>query len=291
MKIATKATCLAFLSALSPLAWTCSQDGSSGFLPPNNLSLPLTEKSVGLTYEQFTKVVDKVEDRYASIVRYYGGNLKIHRQWTNARVNAGTYRDGNNWHINLYGGFARHPAITPDGYAMVICHELGHHIGGAPKKLRTQTASWSSNEGQSDYFAALKCLRTLFENENHKYVIQRMYVPDTVKEKCEESFDRENERNLCIRTSMAGLSVGYVMADSQRKDRPSFDTPDENEVSQNIEKHPGVQCRLDTYFMGSVCEVSHEVVLSQRSEVKGTCHPSLGYREGVRPACWFRPNE
>ena len=64
-------------------------------------------------------------------------HLKIEKKWSSATVTAGTYRDIRNkqWIINLYGGLARHPLITEDAYALVICHEIGHHIGGAPKKI------------------------------------------------------------------------------------------------------------------------------------------------------------
>jgi Zn-dependent protease with chaperone function len=54
----------------------------------------------------------------------------------------------------MFGGLARDPLVTKDGFSAVICHEIGHHIAGAPRK----GFSWASNEGQADYFATTKCL-------------------------------------------------------------------------------------------------------------------------------------
>ena len=34
----------------------------------------------------------------------------------------------------MFGGLAGHETITTDAFALVACHELGHHIGGAQRK-------------------------------------------------------------------------------------------------------------------------------------------------------------
>ena len=71
-------------------------------------------------------------------------------------VNANASQRGRTWIVNMYGGLARRPEITPDGFAMVLCHELGHHMGGFPF-----VSGWAANEGQSDLFATLSCGRIL----------------------------------------------------------------------------------------------------------------------------------
>lgn len=40
--------------------------------------------------------------------------------------------------------------MTRDGLALVICHELGHHFGGAPKST-VPLKKWNSYKGQVDY--------------------------------------------------------------------------------------------------------------------------------------------
>lgn len=261
-----------------------------GFLPENDMRIPVSDKNSGLSESQYHQVIDKVEKIYAPIAKEYGALLKIDRKWESEIVNAGTYRDagGSHWHINLYGGFPRHPAITEDGYALVICHELGHHIGGAPKKIINGKRFWASTEGQSDYFATLKCLRRVFGQEDNIGAIAKMKIPAIVREECEH-FPTEWERALCIRTSLAGLSVASVNADSRKVPVPEFEMTDPKVVESTYDGHPIPQCRLDTYFQGSVCEVPSFRNLSQNDEVLNTCHESLSHTKGLRPLCWYRP--
>lgn len=260
-----------------------------GFLPENNLRIPVSDKNSGLTEARYHAVIDKVEKIYAPIVNSYGSFLKIDRKWESEVVNAGTYRDegGKHWHINLYGGFARHPSITEDGYALVICHELGHHIGGAPKKTINGMRFWASTEGQSDYFATLKCLRKVFADEDNIEAIARAKIPDLVKEECQH-FPKEWEQALCIRTSLAGLSVASVNADSRKVSAPDFERTDPKVVDRTYDAHPVPQCRLDTYFQGSVCEVPSYRTLSQNDEKLNTCHEALSHTKGLRPLCWYK---
>lgn len=265
-------------------AFACGE--GKGFLPENDLEIPSTVKTSGLSETQYHEVIDKVEKVYAPIAESFGSKLIMERLWDNPRVNAGTIRErgGKIWRINLYGGFARHPSVTPDGFALVICHEIGHHIGGAPKK-GPNSAPWSSNEGQADYFATLKCLRKVFEGDNNSEAIGKVKVPEIVSAECEYAPDKD----ICVRTSMAGLAISHVSADIRKVSLPTFETPDPAEVKETFEKHPLPQCRLDTYFQGAICQVDKEIQVSQKDPLQGTCHEAHGHTRGLRPGCWFDP--
>jgi hypothetical protein len=107
-----------------------------------------------------------------------------------------------------------------------------------------------------------------------------------------KAFPNKAEQNICIRTGMAGASVADFFAAVKKLPVAKFDTPDPAVVSSTFSSHPAHQCRLDTYFQGSLCEVSfNEDVDAEKmkDEVKGTCHPSLGHTSGLRPLCWFKP--
>jgi hypothetical protein len=90
---------------------------------------------------------------------------------------------------------------------------------------------------------------------------------------------------------MAGKSVGNLFAALGRSAEPKFDTPDAVIVSKTDDNHPKAQCRLDTYYQGSLCDVNMNEDVSQKEEVQGTCHGSLGHKIGVRPLCWFKPSK
>lgn len=260
-----------------------------GFLPPNNLKIPVSQNKDGLSESQYHKVIDKVERVYRKVAEDYGGELKIDRKWESPTVNAGTFRDegGKHWHVNLYGGLPRHPTMTEDGFALVICHELGHHIGGFPKKIINRRTHWSSAEGQADYWATLKCLRRLFENDDNETLLQGVKIPQTLTKYCELSFGTRGHRDLCKRIGLAGVAVANLNA-SATNSTPSLDTPSQEVVSATYEKHPKPQCRLDTYFQGTICDDIWENWVSQTEEMKGTCHSGHGHTIGLRPSCWFK---
>lgn len=254
------------------------------FLPENNVSIPSTVKNQGITEDEYHAVIDKVEQIYSPIIERMGYGLKINRPWEHPRVNAGTLKDGKTWIINLYGGFARHKEITQDGFALVICHEIGHHIGGAPKKSSTR---WSSAEGQADYFATLKCLRKVFFTDDNLQAINNKPYPEFIKEKCSQTFSTPNELALCIRSTIAGLSASRVSADIRQVLPTNINTPDLSIVKEVYEKHPKPQCRLDTYFQGAICGVDASELLSPKRPELGTCHPLNKHEIGLRPQCWF----
>jgi hypothetical protein len=259
-----------------------------GFLPHNDLAIPIQGKGTGLTEVQYNSSIDKVESVYLDIVAQYGGTLKIERKWDSPIVNAGTFREenGKNWHINLYGGLARHEEMTEDGFALVVCHEIGHHLGGAPKK--SGTYSWSSTEGQADYFATLKCLRKIFAQEDNLLSLKRKKIPRPILQLCQKSMRRDKEDTaLCIRTSLAGMAVAKMNASVAKKPYPFIDSPDANIIPVTYEMHPEPQCRLDTYFQGSLCWISMYADVSQTDESKGTCYSNEIYPTGTRPLCWF----
>ena len=279
---------IVLITLFSSLSIACTEDGRGGFLPENELFIPAGVKTQnGMTEEQFNNVIDRLKDIYAPIIDGMRANLQIFRRWDDGTVNASAQRFGNTWIVNMYGGLARHPAITPDGFALVVCHEIGHHIGGAPK-VGGLFNRWASNEGQSDYFATAKCLRQLFLNDNNAEIISRMEVPATLSTSCAKAHPSKIDREICIRGGMAGKSVAGLFASLRSQAEAQFDTPDQNVVKKTDHSHPAHQCRMDTYFQGALCEKSMNEEVSQKDEVQGTCHTSTGHKTGLRPLCWYK---
>lgn len=190
----------------------------------------------------------------------------------------------------MFGGLARHETVTPDGFALVACHEMGHHLGGLPKKRGFFGTSWASNEGQSDYFGNAKCMRIYFEEDDNIAIVEEMDVPDFVTEKCLDNFTTAEDVAMCQRGSMAGLSLANLFHALRNLQEPlQFDTPDPRVVARTDDNHPASQCRLDTYFQAALCEVSAYVDLSNRDAEEGACNRSTGHIDGVRPLCWYAP--
>lgn len=272
-------------------SYACTMDGKEGFAPENTMRIPKSMNKSGITEEQFNSMIDRVEAVYAPIIEEMGGKLNTIRDWDNTTVNAYASRSGTVWNVKMFGGLARHKAVTTDGFALVMCHEVGHHVGGAPKYEVGN--EWASNEGQSDYFGTLKCFRKVFENDDNQTIVSAMEIPEKVKEECSTSWEGQkllnsNDYFLCLRSAIAGKSLANLLAELSSSTEPQFDKPDTRVVTVTQDGHPRAQCRLDTYFNGSLCQVAHNDDVDQKDEVLGTCHQSTSER-GVRPLCWFKP--
>ncbi len=259
------------------------------FAPENNLYISADDKAANtITEQRFNAVIDRVEAVYKPIVKAKGGNLVVQRNWTDGTVNAYASRSGTTWNVAMFGGLARHQYVTEDGFMMVVCHELGHHIGGAPKKGGFGSA-WASNEGQSDYFATLKCMRAILEKDDNETIVSKMQIDASAAQKCEATYKSSNEIALCKRLAMGGKSLAMLLGDLGGNSNVNFNTPDQSKVSATNHNHPQAQCRLDTYFNGALCDKALSDEVDQADVTKGVCLKRDGFTEGTRPLCWYKP--
>lgn len=267
---------------------------ASAFVPSNNLSIPENKLNpTGISKEQFESVIDKVNTLYAPIVEAQGARLIFNRKWEDNTVNASAARDmsrGTDWYVSMYGGLARHPQMTEDGFLMVVCHELGHHLGGYPKKSQPFQVDrkWSSVEGQSDYFATLKCARRVFEGEDNAAILASKKVSPAVVEGCAKSFSNHADQLICQRSALAGFEVSkFIEVLTETKKPIAFETPDKKKVMMIEKDHNGAQCRLDTFFQGALCDKSVDEDLSKTEGHSGACTKKNGDTHGLRPRCWM----
>jgi hypothetical protein len=193
-------------------------------------------------------------------------------------INATATRDmEDNLMIKIYGGMLRHPKQTIEGIYLVLCHELGHFLGGAPKSFRGRSRlwSWSSAEGQADYFASNKCMIKLYDNG----VFTKKY--SSQNSKCED--------NYCHLITSSALALGNIFA-SMRTDwiSPILGKVVGSKVSRTRYGHPNPQCRLDTFLAGQACREKSYIDFDDKNFEIGACtSTSSNDLIGLRPACWF----
>lgn len=284
---------------LSASLFTLSLSAHASILPPNNLNLEDNlEMVANMTEKQFNAVIDSVVSKYQEPAAKQGAKIKVNALWTNSTVNASAQQQGSSWIINMYGGLARRPEVTPDGFAMVVCHELGHHFGGFAFK----GSSWAANEGQSDYFATHACARRVWGDQKQVNAQFRDTVGEFEKSKCDEAYSQQSDRDLCYRTTAAGLSLATLLSKlGSSTIEPRFDTPDSNKVARTNDAHPAAQCRLDTYFQAALCNKPFDAMLipgksvsggrgglaAEKESAKYSCTELDGKSYGLRPTCWF----
>lgn len=270
--------------------------------PPNKLHLePTPHERSNISQAQFNSIISKAEAIYAQVFKANKANLKIHRYWDDDTVNASATQSGSLWEVNMYGGLARRREITADGFTMVVCHELGHHLGGF-SFYNDADMTWAANEGQSDYFATQACAREMWKDEPEENAKARKTVKPFAKKVCDTNFTLQPERDICYRTSMAGLSLATLLAKLRKAPAPKFETPDTSIVDVTFDEHPDSQCRLDTYVAGSLCSVPFRKSVipakklsnkfgaeAEREAGKTSCLARDGWLSAQRPRCWFKP--
>ena len=274
----------------------------ASILPPNNLHL---EDNIffapNMTEQEFNTISNSIIDQYKPLATLHGGTLSANNRWTDATVNASAEQKGSGWVVNMYGGLARRPEVTPDGFAMVVCHEIGHHFGGFSFYQRSG-GDWAANEGQSDYFATQSCARKIWKAETQVNATFRATVGATEKAACDKAWKEDADQDLCYRTAAAGLSLGTLLGKLGNTGAPSFDSVDKSAVRKTNDAHPKAQCRLDTYLRGAQCPVAFdEKIIPGRKNAKGqkskeaeleavkySCSTMGELAEFARPTCWFK---
>ncbi len=223
--------------------------------PPNQLNIPPNMLLSGISKASFNAALDSVSNHYSKPLKSKGIRLVFKRLWNDGTVNSDTYEMGNTWTINSYGGLARYTGMTQIAFTMVACHELGHHLGGAPRY--GNNTEWAAVEGEADYWAS-RCMKEIGFSD--------LQIKD------------------------ASQTLASVLADLGGQSDPSPATPSKDVVKKVFEDHPEAQCRLDTYLMGNACDQKGPMSKSDPRVNACFSYPTARtYDQGSRPRCWFKP--
>ena len=165
--------------------------------------------------------------------------------------------------------------ILVDAFAFLVCHEVGHLLGGAPLLENGMSA-----EGQADYFAATDCMPQYFKKKSELKLSQKTnFSAELFGAASEDICKNESSPSECAQI----LSSGYQFLQLIKGKRipqgwdyfedkiidisfypdkfyPSYTVWVRNETDLT---HPQAQCRLETIIAGG-----------------------LG---NERPACWYIP--
>lgn len=236
--------------------------------------------------ENFQYLINEFENVFSPLVSQEGGKLIIDIKTGSKTVNAFARRTGTkneNWEIVIHEGLLRHKNLTPEVLTVILCHEIGHHLGGKPTKGED---SWVSVEGQADYYGVHYCLKTLRDKSNLNFLLSTR-IPEKIRKSCETRFQTKQEVNFCkssIAYSEATGNFLSVMGQTRRGRRgikPKLEKRDKNIASSTTLQHPNKQCRLDTMIEASLCN---------NKLVDRNCQDTEVYYMGGRPRCWYAPD-
>lgn len=266
---------------------------------PDNLEpgpIPLEGyKNEGITKKEFDDMVELGIKHYKDIVSSHGKTLYIKGNWESEIANASAGKFGNKWEVEMHGGYGRLKGMTQDALTNVLCHEIGHLVGGFPyiNTIKGDLDDYAT-EGQSDYFVG-NCFKKLFKDDLEKNATFRDKVQDYPKQTCDAVYSLQEDRDLCYRTAVSG----YILWNSVGKKGEAkwgYDNRDKSVVSKTNIKHPQVQCRLDTALSGGLCLEKWDDLLIPMQDNHNKYNCSRGkyvddYRVGLRPKCWYKPDQ
>ncbi len=233
------------------------------FMPRNNLwKEDSFFRPSNITKERFLEIIQIAKKMYDPVAKAYGEKLTINANWDDATVNASCSKFFGTITINMYGGLARRPEVTQDGFALVLCHELGHAFAGFPY---ANSFLKLSAEGESDYYGTKVCQKSIFTALE---IDEDTFETTEFTEKtCTEQNENKEDYVKCTRSLASGISVNRLFAKLMTgQEESDYETPDPTEVSSTLPSYPEtIQCRLDTYLAGTIGD--------------------------KRPLCWYKPGE
>lgn len=180
------------------------------------------------------------------------------------------------------GGFLNQPEIDEDVLTLIICHEVGHTLGGAP------FLGHRSIEGQSDYYATSKCLPRLWSQQDNEIIWEQTEEQDIAENKCYAAHSDRSRAQLCVRSLRAAHKLGQYFARSQGKEPvPSLTTADSfvQERGFYYTDYPSNQCRVDTMVSGGLCVLDLYAPVDIYRAKNSGCSSGVG----ARPLCWHQP--
>ena len=214
--------------------------------------LPSMVLAKGLDSQQMENVIQIFQSTYPDV------QFILSSQST--EINAQAIQFFGSKAILINGGFTQMENITTDDFGLIICHELGHHFGGAPYFPPSEGNSvWASAEGAADFWAT----RTCFPN-----VIARLPVVEVQKDDETANFCSRKviqiPLNTCWRTIQSSLFISRLHSSfSQEKTTPQLSTPEIRQVETTNLSYSSAQCRLDTFVAGVI-------------------------QQDIPPGCWFK---
>ena len=170
-----------------------------------------------ISHDRVAPWIQQFEDDISPLVQNQGGDLSIVIDWDSQRVNSEAKRIGREYVVVIYSGLITYQEVSDTMLKLILCHEIGHHLGGDPKASRT---GWSASEGQADYFSTLKCAKELAD------------------------INYEN-----IKNEFEKLAQFYARIE-RSSNFPNLENMDSTQVERTFFGYPSPQCRLDTLIAG-----------------------------------------
>lgn len=231
------------------------------------------------------------------VKKVFNANIHFSKEWAYDRATFSASAMSMSGRVINVSGFD-YRANSLAAFRLGLCHETGHYLAGAPfLKINPNSIENTLNrmelsaEGQADYFAPyclkkyLDYLRITNSNaDNHTAPVSA-----SITTFCRNSRSDIQEQHKCEYAATAAVDLVNYLNNHYAKAgqlNPAIpfeaheDTRPSSHTLDGRREYPTLNCRLQTYLAGTVCENDH-LPVSQFI---------CASEEGARPACWYQGN-
>ena len=223
---------------------------------PPTYEFSIQQNASSISMEDVQTLIQILRSEFAAELS--GPSWQMDFDWTKPFLAAGSYMENSAFHIVLWGGMVRAKFMTPGALTAILCHELGHRLAGAPYQQfpGSDSADWSSAEGQSDHFAATVCLPRMYHALlKNKVPLLSLDSEPAARHLCEHR--EPADRLRCEWVLSSGVAMFEVLQVYYDRDIP-FAEPLRSAVEEPPETlrtaYPSYQCRMDTMVQGALCD-------------------------------------
>ncbi len=244
----------------------------------------------GNKHDSKREILSCFENFYGKLLKASGLSLVVNIKTDGETEEASADSNGKEMSITVSAAFLKSPRLSDDGLRFTLCHELGHLLGGAPRRhvpfewggpTAPDGLSFMSSEGQADYYAGRECMRKLLKYDR----LQKIYFSDfsgRLIKLCSQAWkNNKDDIEICVRTAEGAYNMLQLTKDFDI----SFETPSTEVVKVTIlDEYPARQCRLDTALAGALCRQKNPLIFDFNEVNVNEC-PEL---TGARPPCWYK---
>lgn len=243
------------------------------------------EAQASIDLKSLEAIQNNLKSIYQSQFADRGAELKFDLKTNSEVPNAYARKDGKYWIIEVTEPLLKIDRQNPRTLALMLCHEIGHFLGGEPfvvgrqltPAVRTRAPKEMSCEGQADYFASATCFRELtkkmpellIETEDGA-LTNECYLSFTDRESieaCRTGIQEARELSFVYEEMNQRLGVPMIFQDR-------FDNAKADRTLNYVGEYPTLECRYQTMVMGMLCPEFQD----------GDCL-DLRFQ---KPSCWFQ---
>ncbi|WP_155897226.1 ImmA/IrrE family metallo-endopeptidase [Bacteriovorax sp. BSW11_IV] len=208
--------------------------------------------SWSMNKQEFENTISTIFNLYKNELDERFSSISMNVNWDGKTPNASVSRKDGQLRVYFDGEFVRKHQLNAPAFAITVCHEIGHVLGGEP---RVYPSKKYSSEAQSDYFAASECLPRYYKTLKNP-TFKKATLSQKLASKCQSEY---------CQWAMSALERELVIY----AEEASLLKEDTKVVTYtNMNDYPSAQCRVDTIARAILGDERPRCWFNEEQEIK-----------------------